>query len=101
MITTIIGVKVALKSGRSYADVAEIIAEFKEVESVYLTSGDHDLMIIVNFTDTKQVGEFVSKKLSVINGVESVSTHFIMERYKQSGEILTVKQKDDRGLFTI
>jgi len=100
MITTIIGVKVALKSGRSYADVAEIIAEFKEVESVYLTSGDHDLMIIVNFTDTKQVGEFVSKKLSVINGVESVSTHF-MERYKQSGEILTVKQKDDRGLFTI
>ena len=100
MVTAIIEVKVTLEAGLSYSDIAKVIAQFKEVETVYLTSGKHDFTIIVNCADMKQVGLFVATKLSTINGVESVSTHFIMERYKQSGEILDVDD-DDRGIFTV
>jgi DNA-binding Lrp family transcriptional regulator len=101
MVTVIIGVKVTLEAGLSYSDIAKVIAQFKEVESVYLTSGDHDFMVIVNFAEMKQVGEFVSGTLSLVSGVRSVSTHFIMERYKQSGEILGEMQEDDRGLYSV
>jgi DNA-binding Lrp family transcriptional regulator len=100
MTTAIIEVKVKLGENRGYSDIADIICEFKEVESVYLTSGNYDLMVMVNCTDAKQIGLFVSRKLSAIKGVENTATNFVMERYKQSGEILAA-EKDERGLYTV
>jgi len=101
MVTAIIGVKVIPEAKLGYKGVARTIAEFKEVETVYLISGDYDLNVIVNCPDMRQVGQFVATKLSTIRGVETTVTHFIMERYKQSGEILDVDEEDERGLYTI
>ena len=82
-----------------YKGVASIIAQFKEVETVYLMSGEYDLNVIVNCPDMKQVGVFVATKLSTISGVGHTVTNIIMERYKQSGEIL--EEEDERELGTI
>jgi len=102
MITAVIQVKVTPEAKLGYNGIARIISEFKEVEAVYLMSGGYDFSVMVNCADMKQVGKFVSKKISAIKGVASTGTHFIMERYKHSGEILDVfEEEDDRGLFTI
>jgi len=99
MVTAIIQVKVAPEAKSGYGKIAKIISEFKEVEAVYLMSGDYDLSIIVNCDDLKKIGGFVANKLSTINGVGGISTAFVMERYKDHGEMLTVDE-DERGLFT-
>jgi len=99
-VTAIIEVKVKPEAEFGYNSVARIIAEFKEVESVYLTSGGNDLIVIVNCPDTRVVSRFVSSKLSTIKGVEGTTTNFIMERYKQSGEIL-YEEEDERELGII
>jgi DNA-binding Lrp family transcriptional regulator len=100
MVTAIIEVKVTPEANLGYKGVAKIIAEFKEVESVYLTSGSYDLNVIVNCSDMKQIGSFVATKLSTIRGVGHTTTNIIMEKYKQAGEILEVDD-DDREIGLI
>jgi DNA-binding Lrp family transcriptional regulator len=100
MVTAVIQVKITPQAKYGYKSIAKIIAEFKEVESVYLVSGDYDLSVIVNCGDLREIGKFVGEKLSTIEGVIHTTSAFIMDRYKQSGEILEVDD-DERGLFTI
>jgi DNA-binding Lrp family transcriptional regulator len=101
MVTAIIEVKVTPKAKFGYKSIARVIAEFKEVESVYLVSGAYDLAIKVNAADLRQIGKFVGEKLSTIEGVLSVSSAFVMDCYKQSGEILDVEDEDHRGLYNV
>jgi len=100
MVTAIIEVKVTPEAKFGYKCVAKTIGEFREVESVYLTSGSYDLILIVNCADMRGVSNFVSTKLSTIEGVNGTVTNFIMERYKQCGEIFDVEE-DERELGTI
>jgi DNA-binding Lrp family transcriptional regulator len=102
MVTAIIEVKVTLDKGLGYSDMARIISQFNEVETVYLMSGNYDFAVVVNCADIKQVGGFVAKKLSTIRGVTDVATHYVMECYKQAGEILNIAEdEDDRGLYNV
>jgi DNA-binding Lrp family transcriptional regulator len=101
MVTAIIEVKVTPQAKFGYKSVAKVIAQFKEVESVYLVSGAYDLAIKVNASDLREIGKFVGEKLSTIEGVTGVSSAFVMDCYKLSGEILDVEDDDDRGLYTV
>jgi DNA-binding Lrp family transcriptional regulator len=101
METAILTIKVTPEIQLDYKRVAAIIAEFKEVVSVHLISGVFDLCITVNCVTIEQVGKFVSKKLSTVKGITSVSTHFVMETYKQNGEIIGLEDDDDRGLYSV
>jgi DNA-binding Lrp family transcriptional regulator len=101
MVTAIIEVKVTPQAKYGYRGIARVIAQFREVESVYLVSGAYDLAIKVNASDLREIGKFVGEKLSTIEGVLSVSSAFVMDCYKLAGEILDVEEEDDRGLFTI
>ncbi|MCL1866335.1 MAG: Lrp/AsnC ligand binding domain-containing protein [Oscillospiraceae bacterium] len=101
MVTAIIKIKVAPKAKYGYRSIAHMIAEFKEVESVYLMSGDYDLSVIVNCGDLKEIGSFVAERLSTIDGVLSTASSFILERYKEQGKLLGTEESDERGLFTI
>jgi DNA-binding Lrp family transcriptional regulator len=100
MVTAIIEVKVAPKAKYGYNSVAKIIAEFREVEAVYLKSGEYDLLVMINCVDMREIGKFVSEKLSVIDGVLHTTSAYVMERYKENGKELDV-QDDERGLFSI
>jgi len=99
-VTAIIEVKVSPAAMFGYKNIAKTIAKYPEAESVYLMSGDYDLAVIVNCTNIKEVGRFVAERLSPIGGILNIATHFIIGRYKQSGEEFHVDDDDERGFVS-
>jgi len=87
----LIEVKVTPEPDTGFDAVAERIAHLPQVRSVFLASGNYDLLLVVIEKTEREVADFVSQKLSHIEGVQGTVTHFVLKRYKQDGEIL------DRG----
>ena len=92
----LIEVKVTPAPEAGFDPAAERITNFPQVDSVYLASGNYDLLLIVSGKNEHEVGDFVSQKLSHIPGVQSTVTHFVMKRYKEDGEILEGKTGETR-----
>ena len=67
---------------------------------MYLISGGYDLLVSLEGKTLKQVSNFVSDKLSTLDGVLSTATHFVLKKYKEHGTILTKKYEDERELIT-
>ena len=51
---------------------------------------------MVEGNSLKEVSQFVSTKLSTIEGIISTTTHFMLKAYKESGVILDDKEDDRR-----
>jgi DNA-binding Lrp family transcriptional regulator len=96
----VLELKVALQRKTGYDAVAERIANFSEVESVRLISGDHDLSVTVRGKSMKDIAYFVAEKIAPLEGVQSTCTHFILKSYKEHGAILTDKPKPQRLVIT-
>jgi DNA-binding Lrp family transcriptional regulator len=96
----VLELKVALQRKTGYDAVAERIANFSEVQSVRLISGDHDLSITVRGKSMKDIAYFVADKIAPLEGVQSTCTHFILKSYKEHGVILTDKPKPKRLVVT-
>jgi len=92
----VLELKVALQRKTGYDAVAERIANFSDVESVRLISGDHDLSVTVKGKTMKDIAYFVAEKIAPLEGVQSTCTHFILKSYKEHGVILTEKPKPQR-----
>jgi DNA-binding Lrp family transcriptional regulator len=82
--------------GEGFDIVAERIYKFPEVESCYLMSGGFDLTVIIRGKTMKEVALFVAEKLSTLDSVLSTSTHFVLKKYKENGEVFEVPEKDQR-----
>ena len=91
-VQALIEVKIAPQKLHGFDAIAEGIYNFPEVKNLYLMSGGYDLAIFVEGKGLKSLASFVSEKLSTIEGVLSVATHFILKRYKIEGQ-LTQKEK--------
>ena len=76
--------------------IAERIARFNEVTSVYLMSGGFDFMVLIEGKSMKEISRFVFDKLSTLETVLSTSTHFVLKKYKDHGISLVEKKKDER-----
>ncbi|MCX6672314.1 MAG: Lrp/AsnC family transcriptional regulator [Methanothrix sp.] len=96
----VLELKVALQRKTGYDAVAERIANFSEVESVRLISGDHDLSVTVRGKSMKDIAYFVAERIATLEGVQSTCTHFILKSYKEHGVILTEKQRPQRLVIT-
>ena len=96
----VLELKVALQRKTGYDAVAERIANFSEVESVRLISGDHDLSVTVRGESMKDIAYFVAEKIAPLEGVQSTCTHFILKSYKEHGVFLTDKPKPQRLVIT-
>ncbi len=96
----LIEVKVVPKRGFGYDDLADRIARFTEVKSVYLMSGAYDLSVVVKAASMKQISHFVFEKLAVLDGVASTVTHFIMRKYKEQGVVLTATESEERMVIS-
>lgn len=68
--------------------VAERIYSFPEVTSCYLVSGTYDILIVVEGNDIQTVANFVASKLSPMENVRGTTTHFLLKKYKEDGQIL-------------
>lgn len=95
-----IDVAVTPERGAGFDDIAARIYRYPEVRSVYLVSGGHDLRVIVEGSDIKQVANFVAEKLSTLDRVNSTSTHFLLKRYKADGDVFVEIEEDRRLLVT-
>ena len=92
-----IDVRVSPAREVGFDDVAARIYRFPEVLSVYLVSGGYDLQVVVRGPTLHDVAMFVAEKLATIDRVNSTTTHFLLRRYKEDGDIL-VEQETDRRL---
>ena len=100
-VSAIVELNVVPKAGLGFEEVAEKIMKYKEVESVYLMSGNYDLNVIVKGKTLQDIARFVAKELATIDSVTSTSTHFVMRRYKEMDVELLSSNEDDRGQIWI
>jgi DNA-binding Lrp family transcriptional regulator len=92
-----IDVRVSPAREVGFDDVAGRIYRYPEVLSVHLVSGGYDLQVMVKGPTMKDVALFVAEKLATVDRVNSTTTHFLLRRYKEDGDVL-VEQDEDRRL---
>ena len=84
----LIEVKVKPEPEAGFDSIAERIARYEQVRSLYLASGTYDLLLVVVDKTEHKVADFVSQNLAHIEGVQGTVTHFVLKRYKDDGEVL-------------
>ena len=98
-VQALIEVKVAPQKLKGFESCAEEICNFAEVQSLYLMSGGFDLAVFVEGNDIGAIAKFVAERLSVLDGIVSVATHFILKKYKIEGQITRPEEANKRELF--
>ncbi len=88
----LIEVKLAPEKDVGFDSIAERIYRFPQTRTVYLISGSYDLFVLAVGKTNHEVADFVSQKLSHIEGVQGTVTQFVLKRYKEDGEIIEEKE---------
>ncbi|MDD6265100.1 MAG: Lrp/AsnC family transcriptional regulator [Clostridia bacterium] len=96
-VNALIELKVIPQRDRGFDRIAERIANYPEVKSVYLMSGGYDLALIIEGKTMREVAFFVARKLSTLDDVTSTATHFVLRKFKDKGVLFGNTQKDERG----
>jgi len=99
IVTSIIYVDAPPKRDTGYDYVAKKIYKYPEVESMYLTSGKNDFIIIIHGKTMKEVANFVATKLACIDGITATTTLFVLQTYKANGIILAQEDKPNERLL--
>ncbi|WP_425463992.1 Lrp/AsnC family transcriptional regulator [Oceanobacillus piezotolerans] len=97
-VVAMIDVKVTPQRGVGFDEIAERIYRYPEVSSLYLMSGTYDLSVTVEGRTMKEIALFVSKKLAIIEGVISTTTHFMLKKYKHDHVIIEGNEDKDRRM---
>ena len=97
-VQALIEVKVAPQKLKGFDAYAEEIYSFGEVKSLYLMSGGFDLAVFVEGKRLTDIAKFVAEKLSVIDGITSVATHFILKKYKIEGTVTKQNEESKRQI---
>jgi DNA-binding Lrp family transcriptional regulator len=95
-----IDVRVSPARDVGFDDVAARIYRYPEVLSVYLVSGGYDLQVVVKGPSLRDVARFVSEKLSTLDRVNSTTTHFLLRRYKEDGDVFVEHEAPRRLAVT-
>jgi len=99
-VTALIEVKIAPQLGDGYDRIAQRIYQYNEVESLYLLTGNSDLLVTMTVKTMKDAAKFVYEHLAAIEGVTSTSTRFIMKKYKEQNCVLVkAPEQEERLLF--
>lgn len=99
-VNALIEVRVTPQRGKGFDSIAERIYKYPEVHAVYLISGGYDLLVTLEGKTLKEVSQFVSEKLAILDPVISTATHFILKKYKDHGTILGRTETDERMQVT-
>ena len=92
----LIEVRVTPQKDVGFDSIAERIYRFPQTRTVYLVSGTYDLFVLVVGKTNREIADFVSQKLSHIEGVQDTVTQFVLKRYKEDGEIIEGKEEIKR-----
>ncbi|MDO4988452.1 MAG: Lrp/AsnC family transcriptional regulator [Synergistes sp.] len=99
-ISALVELKVTPQRGEGFDKIAEKIYRYPEVESLFLMSGGYDFTVILKKATMKEIANFVSSRLAVIEEVQSTATHVVLVRYKDHGIQFAEAKKDFRMLVT-
>ena len=91
-----IDVSVTPERGSGFDDIAKRIYRYPEVRSVSLVSGGHDLRIIVEGSNIREIADFVAEKLATLDRVNATDTHFLLKKYKEDGDVFAEADADQR-----
>ncbi len=101
-ITALIEVRITPQGADGFDRIAQRIGNYQQVESVYLmSSGNYDLSVIISGSTLREVADFVSSHLALINGVIGTSTHFILKKYKEHHSSFTLPKSEKREPFIL
>ncbi len=92
----LIEVRVIPQKDVGFDSIAERIYRFPQVRTVYLISGTYDLFVLVVGKTNREIANFVSQKLSHIEGVQETVTQFVLKRYKEDGEVIEGQEEVKR-----
>lgn len=98
MLFAFIEVSVKPERDTGFGGVAERIARFPEVHSLYLVAGDYDLLAVVNGRSIQDIANFVAQRLSPMEGVERTVTRFVLQNYKVDGHLFIPTREEDSRL---
>ena len=98
-VEALVEVKVLPQKLKGFDSYAEQIYSFKEVKTLYLMSGGFDLAVFVEGKDIGEIAKFISEKLSVIDGISGVATHFILKKYKIEGQVTCKSEESERQII--
>lgn len=85
IVMAFIEVDIKPQRDKGYDYTANLIANYPEVDSMYLITGDSDFICLVQGKSMFEVARFVSDKIACIQDVNSTKTLFVLKQYKQSG----------------
>ena len=95
-VNALIEVNVTPQREQGYNKTADRICNYPEVEAVYLISGGYDYLVTMEGKTLMEVSRFISEKLSTIGDITSTRTHFILKKYKDHGQILVKRPREER-----
>jgi len=96
LVKAVIEVRIQPEREGGFDRIAERIAKFDEVTSLFLMSGGYDLLLFVEGHSLRQVAQFVAEKLATIQGVNSTATHFMLKTFKEQGVLMEVGEAAER-----
>ena len=95
-VLALIEVKLTPEKDVGFDSIAEQIYRYPQTHTVYLVSGSYDLFVLVTGKSNHEIADFVSQKLSHIEGVQGTVTQFVLKRYKEDGVIIEEKEEVKR-----
>lgn len=98
LVWALVEVKVTPQRDVGFDAIAARIYRFPEARSVYLVSGGFDLAVIVEGRTMREVAAFISEKLAPLDGVQGTTTHFLLKRYKEDGQVFIDGGEDHKRL---
>lgn len=93
----------APQRNHGYDQTAMQIANYPEVDTMYLLSGDFDFLCLISGRTMFEVARFVSDKIACVKGVRSTKTLFVLKQYKESGILVQDwerEEEEDRLVVT-
>lgn len=95
-VCALIEVKLTPQKDVGFDSISERIYRFPQTRTVYLISGTYDLFVLATGKTNHDIADFVSQKLSHIEGVQETVTQFVLKRYKEDGEIVDGQEEVKR-----
>lgn len=95
-VTAVIEINLTPQREVGFDAIAERIYRFDEVRTVYLMSGNFDLLVIIEGKSLKDISNFVATRLSTIEGITQTRSHFMLKAYKKDGVVIDDEEQDRR-----
>ncbi len=92
----LIEVKLTPQKDVGFDAIAARIYRYPQTQTVYLISGSYDLFVLAIGKTSHEIADFVSQRLSHIEGVQGTGTQFVLKRYKEDGVIIDGKEEVKR-----